>query len=143
MKGASLTTDEALELMRRVEREPLAAGAPQMRQRAFEWAMSSKELGDITVETRYLSELENSNYPFKGEMLMQYVFGMAVWKMTGDSLRTDYQTQVEAGLRSVLAAYKNMLVADAKLREPSLDSLDEIRRRGRLRDYIREIDARP
>ena len=141
-KGASLTTEEALEIMRRVEREPLSAEAPELRRTALEWVVNSKELGDLSIETSYLRELENSTWPFKGEMVIQYLLGSATWKLTGDSLRNDRLAQAEAGLRSVLAAYKNMLAADAKLREPSLDDLDEIRRQGKLRLYIRDIDSK-
>jgi hypothetical protein len=141
-KGASLTTEEALEIMRRVEREPLSAEAPELRRTALEWIVSSKDLGDLSIETSYLRELENSTWPFKGEMVIQFLFGSAIWRMTGDSLRSDPLAQAEAGLRSVLAAYKNMLAADAKLREPSLDDLDEVRRLGKLRSYIRDIDSK-
>jgi hypothetical protein len=141
-QGSSLTTEEALEIMRRVEREPLSAEAPGLRRTALDWVVNSKELGDLSIETSYLRELENSNWPFKGEMVIQFLFGSAIWRMTGDSLRSDPLAQAEAGLRSVLAAYKNMLAADAKLREPSLDDLDEVRRLGKLRAYIRDIDSK-
>jgi hypothetical protein len=136
---ADLTVDQALAMMRRVEQEPLAAGATEIRRKAFEWVARSKQVGTIEVDTDYLHDLEEW-YPFKGEMLMQYVFGMVTWKLAGDSLREDRKTQIEAGLRSVLAAYKNILAADPKLHESFLDRLDGIRKLGKLREYIDRVD---
>jgi hypothetical protein len=39
----------------------------------------------------------------------------------------------------MITAYRNMLQADAKLRDHFLDELDQLRRLGKLRDYIERI----
>jgi hypothetical protein len=131
-----------LEKMRRVEREPLTAEAPDLRREAFEWVVSSPDLGGFEADASWVGELDRGNYPFKGEMMMQFVFGMVLWRFSGEVTSGDKIAQVEGGFRSMIAAYRNILLADKNLRDPWLNQLDEIRRTGKLRAYIEEIEGR-
>jgi hypothetical protein len=136
----TISRDSAVAIMKRLEAAPLAPGAVQDRQRAFEWIAANEELGGIAIDGRYLRPLEESDYPFAGEMLMQFAFGMAMYRMTPDGEASEHAEQVEAGLRSVITAYRNMVQADIKLGTKFLDDLDQIRRLGRLREYIAKVD---
>jgi hypothetical protein len=140
LPATSLSRDSAIAIMKRLEREPLAPGATADRQRAFEWLAANDELGGIAIDGRYLKPLEDSDYPFAGELLMQYGFGMALYRMTPEGAVSERAAQVEAGLRSVIATYRNMVQADIKLGTKFLDDLDQIRRLGRLREYIEKVD---
>jgi hypothetical protein len=139
LERSTLTRDEAIALMRALESAPLAPGATDDRQRAFAWIASSDEL-EIAIDGRYLKPLEDSEYPFAGELLMQFAFGMAMHRLSPEGAASEYAAQVEAGLRSVIAAYRNMVQADVKLGDKFLDDLDQIRRLGRLREYIAKVD---
>lgn len=137
---STLSRDSAIAMMRRLESAPLAAGATVDRQRAFEWVASNDELRDIAIDGRYLKPLEESEYPFAGELLMQFAFGMAMHRLTPEGSESEHASQVEAGLRSVIAAYRNMVQLDVNLGDRFLDDLDQIRRLGRLREYIAKVD---
>lgn len=140
LSPSTLSRDSAIAIMRRLEQAPLAAGATSDRQRAFEWLASSEELSGIAIDGRYLKPLEDSDYPFAGELLMQFGFGMALYRLSPDGAASEYPAQVEAGLRSVITTYRNMVQADIKLGNRFLDDLDQIRRLGRLGEYIAKVD---
>lgn len=140
--GDDSTRTAMLEMMRTVEREPLAATAPAMRTRAFDWVASAPELRGFDMDAQYLDELDRGVYPFKGEMMMQYIFGMVLWRFSPEGTSSDRIAQAEAGLRSMIAAYRNILQSDRKLSDPWLDRLDELRRLGRLRAFVEEFEAR-
>ncbi|MBC8144131.1 MAG: hypothetical protein H7X80_01030 [bacterium] len=135
-----ISRDSAIAIMRRLETDPLAAGATMDRQYAFEWLASSDEMKGIAIDGRYLQPLEESDYPFAGELLMQFAFGMALHRLSAESAASDHASDVEAGLRSVIATYRNMVQLDVNLSDKFLDDLDEIRRLGRLRAYIEKVD---
>src|SRR5688500_18010485 len=63
-----------LEAMRRLEREPLAAGAGELRRRTFAWIATAPQISGIDLDASYVSELERGTYPFQGEMMMQFFF---------------------------------------------------------------------
>lgn len=137
---STMSRDSALALMRALEAAPLAPGATVDRQRAFEWLASTDELDGIAIDGRYLRPLEESEYPFAGELLMQFGFGIAMYRMSPEGEASEHAEQVEAGLRSVIATYRNMVREDVKLGDRFLDDLDQIRRLGRLREYIAKVD---
>lgn len=137
---SSLTRDEAIAIMRALEADPLADVAPQNRERVFAWVVSDPSLRGMAIDGRYLERLEESDYPFAGELLMQFAFGMAMYRLSPEGVEADHEASVEAGLRSVIAAYRNMAQADTKLGDRFLDDLDQIRRLGRLREYVRKVD---
>lgn len=136
------TRAAVLEMMRTLEREPLSAQAPFLRDRAFAWVATAPETRTLEIDASYLKELDNGNYVFKGEMMMQFVFGMVLWRFSPEGEGGGRIAQVEGGLRSMIAAYRNILLADKKLTDPWLDRVDELRRLGKLRGYAEELEAR-
>ncbi len=141
LEQTSLATERALETIRELEQFPLSAEAPKQREQLLAWVVTSPEVGDIEVVTSYLDNFEESPHPFAGALLMQYLFGMAKWKVTDGKNTTDNHAMVESGLRSVLAAYKSMTARDRNLHDPFLDDLDRIRQLGNLEEYIQEVDS--
>ena len=140
--GADSTRAIVLEMMRTLEREPLSAQAGSLRSRAFEWVATTSDLRDFDMDASILEPLENGVYPFNGELMMQFVFGMVLWRFSPEGAAEDRVAQVEAGLRSMIVAYRNILLADKKLTDPWLDRLDELRRLGRLRSFVEDLEAR-
>ena len=143
--GSGAVEDSArsamLEIMRRVEREPLSAEAPDLRSQAFTWVVSAPDLKGFDIDASYVDPLDKGVYPFKGEMMMQFVFGMVLWRYSPESTGGVKAAKIEAGLRSMIAAYRNIVQMDRNLKDPWLEHLDELRRLGRLRAYVEEIEA--
>jgi hypothetical protein len=135
------TRSAILEIMRRVEREPLAADAPDLRNQAFTWVVSTPDLKGFDIDASYVDPLDKGVYPFKGEMMMQFVFGMVLWRYSPEAAAGGKVAKIEAGLRSMIAAYRNIVLMDRNLKDPWLERLDELRRLGRLRAYVEEIEA--
>jgi hypothetical protein len=144
-QGGSIVEDSTrsaiLEIMRRVEREPLAAEAPDLRTQAFTWVVSTPDLKGFDIDASYVEPLDKGVYPFKGEMMMQFVFGMVLWRYSPEAAAGGNVAKIEAGLRSMIAAYRNIVLMDRNLKDPWLERLDELRRLGRLRAYVEEIEA--
>lgn len=141
LEGASLPREQALEYMRFVEEQPLAGEAQQRRRLAFEWLVAAKELKGVAFDASLIEPLNGSSYVFNGELMMQYFFGHAMWALSPQASGADPQSGAEAGLRSMIAAYRNIVQLDAKLREPWLEWLDRMRREGRLRTYVDSVMA--
>lgn len=138
--SGAINTDTAMAIMRRLEAAPLAAGATAERQRVFEWLASTDQLEGIAIDGRYLDKLESTEYPFAGELLMQFAFGIAMHRVSLDGVASEHIDEVEAGLRSAITAYRNIVQTDFKLADKFLEDLDQIRRLGRLRAYIEKVD---
>jgi hypothetical protein len=123
-------------MIRRLEIEPLGAEATRMRQALFVWMVGSERLQGFDAATGPIDGLESSSNSYREELMLQFLFGGAGWVVRSAPDSSDLAAQQEAGIRSMLAAYKNMAQVDANLADPFLDKLDEIRRMGELRDYI-------
>jgi hypothetical protein len=132
--------DSAVIAVRALEADPTAPAAPALRKRLFEWVLTSKSLRGFDASTRPIDDLERSEYPYKDELMMQFIFGGAAWRIAADS-SADLTMQQEAGVRSLLAAYRNVIQFQPSLRDQFLDRLDELRRRGELRGYIQRGNA--
>jgi hypothetical protein len=137
---SAIPRDTALAMMKRLESAPLAASAVEERRLAFEWLAANAELGQLGIEGQYLKPLVEGDYPFAGELLMQFAFGMAMHRFTPEGETGEPEAEIEAGLLSVITAYRNMKQLDIKLGDRFLDDLDQIRRLGRLRAYIAKVD---
>ncbi len=141
LAGASLTRSKALEYMRFCEERPLASEANDRRRLAFEWVAASDDLADVDIDASFVDPLDDVGYPFSGELMMQYVFGAAGHALSDDSTRRDPTALAESGLRSMIAAYRNIVQLDPKLREPWIERLEQLRREGRLRSYVDSVAA--
>ncbi|MEO5930505.1 MAG: hypothetical protein ABIR47_11280, partial [Candidatus Kapaibacterium sp.] len=103
-------------------------------------------LAGFETATAPIDQLQASAYPYKEELMMQYIFAGAAWHLTMRDTSTTIVDQQIAGVKGLLTAYKNLLVRDATLRAPMIDSLDDVRRRGTLRAYIQRknsLDGKP
>jgi hypothetical protein len=135
-----ISRDSVPELVRRLERDPLDRSAQVLRRRLFAW-MTAADLGGCPIDAVYIAalerDLESADYPYREELSMQYMFGAACAALAPEGLK-DCHDGVEAGLRSMIAAYRNMVQIDRSLRNGALDSLDQVRRLGRLGSYIQD-----
>jgi hypothetical protein len=143
---AHLPDDSALILIRMLENDPLMADGPSLRSRLFAWVIASPSLAGFETATAPIDPLGTSAYPYREELLMQYIFAGAAWHMTVRDTSATIVDQQIAGVKSLLTAYKNLLLRDGSLHASLIDSLDDARRRGTLRACIQRknlLDGKP
>lgn len=134
--------DSAAVLVQLLEQEPFAPDAAERRARLFAWLIGSERLGGFDAATRPIDSLERSGHAHVEELTLQYMFGGAVWKLRTPRDSFDLVGQQAAGIRSMIAAYRNMVQRNPALRAAWLDRLDELRRRGELQWYCRTENAK-
>lgn len=132
-----ISTVEALELIAALEQEPFSPVATAQRNVLTAWLVASPDVGPLTVDDRAIKPLQESDYPYSPELFLQYMFGMA----RAQALKTGAPQPevIESGLRSLLAAYKSIIAAEADMRNPFLDTLDRLRQQGKLAEYVRSL----
>src|SRR5205085_7243529 len=75
-------------------------------------------------------------YQYAGEILIQYMFSMAVLVIQHPEMANDPNAQQVAGVRGALRAYRAILGSRPDARSPGLDSLMEVESRGGLPEFI-------
>ena len=137
---SAIATAEALPLITALEQTPFSADAAAQRTVLTAWTVASPDIGPLVVDDRYIVHLQEGTHPYGSELFLQYMFGLARAQATMEG--PSHADVIESGLRSLLAAYKSMVLADNSLHDRFLDDLDDLRRRGKLREYIIGIDRR-
>lgn len=132
-----LDDSSAVAAIRRLESDPLDSAAADLRQHLFIWLVASPNLTDFSSDTPPIDELQNSDFPYREQLLLQYLFGSAAWAVSG--VAGDLADQREAGLRSLIAAYRSIVQRQPAKRDAFIDMLDGLRRKGELRSYILQL----
>ena len=134
--ASSLPDDRArfVSITRSLEVAPLQPNARADREWALSWLT---EAPDVSV-TACLSSLGGmeQDYPYAGEILLQYLFSMAVLVIEHPEMTNDLNAQQVAGVAGALGAYRAILGSEPDARSPSLDTLLETERQGRLPEFI-------
>jgi len=134
----------AVEVTRRLEREPLGKAADADRRWLFQWIV---EIPDIMVSSCSgpLSVLPGDESGRHGtELFVQSVFGMAAFLVENPKKKDDWIAVQTAGIESVLAAYRSLLKKEPEARWPELDALAEAKKKGKLRALVeKEVDCEP
>lgn len=138
--AALLDDSSAVAAIRRLEADPLDSGAADLRRHLFLWLVASPKLQNFASDTPPVDELQKSDFPYREELLLQYLFGSAAWVISGAP--GDLTDQQEAGLRSLIAAYRSMVQREPAHRDAFIDMLDGLRRKGELRGYIQRLRER-
>lgn len=139
-RGPSTSAERtrAVDVTRRLERDPLGPGASGDRRWLIQWIV---DIPDIEVRgcpgpLDVLKQDDGSRY---GKVLfVQSMFGMAAFLIEHPRERRDWVKVQLAGMESVLRAYRSLLDSEPGARWKELDLLLEARRRGRLREVIEE-----
>jgi len=134
----SLSDDSAAVLVRALEEDPLGEDATRLREELLQWGAASEMLQQFTPQTAPIDELQSSSYRYREELFLQYLLGAAAHAATPHGM-FDVIEQQAAGIRSMLAAYRNIVQRDRSMTHPFLERLDDIRRRGELRSYIQQF----
>ncbi|HMT07419.1 MAG TPA: hypothetical protein PKA82_05395 [Pyrinomonadaceae bacterium] len=73
---------------------------------------------------------------FKGELLMQMTFGMAVFKLENPDKKDDEKAATLAGVESMLRTYAVMLSENEKAKNTELDNLVAKEKSGELKALV-------
>jgi hypothetical protein len=129
----------AVEVTRRLEREPLGKKAEADRRWLFQWIL---DIPDVQVTScsgpleTLIADEEDERHG--RDLYVQSVFGMAAFLIEKPSKSDDWVAVQTAGIESVLRAYRAMRHADDGVRWPELDRLESARRSGKLERIVRE-----
>ena len=128
----------AVEITRRLERDPLGAGASKDRRWLIQWIL---EIPDIEVPEcpGPLDVLKEDGGRRHGRILYaQSAFGIAAFLIKHPHEKSDWLEVQLAGIESVLKAYRSLLAAEPDGHWTELDLLLETQREGKLGDVIEE-----
>jgi hypothetical protein len=129
----------ALDVTRRLERDPFGKKAEADRRWLFQWIL---DIPDVQVTScsgpleALISDVEDGRHG--RDLYVQSVFGMAAFLIEKPGKSDDWIAVQRAGIESVLRAYEAMRHADDEVRWPELDKLESARRAGKLEQVVRD-----
>lgn len=115
-----------------LEQKPFDPNAPAARQWGFKWVADTDEVSVVLCSEMMKLVPEKKN-KFKGELLMQLTFGIAVFKLENPDKKTDEGAATLSGLESMLRTYEVMLKENEKAKNAELDALLVKRSNGELK----------
>ena len=126
-------------ITRSLEEAPLQPNARADRDWALRWLTDAPDVS-VNVCLSSLGNMEEG-YQYAGEILLQYMFSMAVLVIQHPDMANDPNARQVAGAAGALRAYRAILGSRPDATSRRLDSLMEIERRGGLPEFIRGSSA--
>ena len=131
--------DQLLQYTRRLESNPFDEDAATMRRWLIAWITASPDIR-VTVCNIFGPVLGN-NVPHESELLVQAMFGNAVYQIEHPD-RTDGELDRQlAGVESLLKAYSAIVASKSDARIAYFDDLLKHQEEGTLRDFLSPIVA--
>jgi len=115
-----------------LEREPFHKDAPAARNWGFKWLVETDEV-TVTLCSETMKLIPEKKNKFKSELLMQFNFGLAIFKLENPDRKTDEGAATLAGLESMLRTYEVMLKENEKAKNAELDAMLVKRDNGELK----------
>lgn len=141
--GATTPQDRArfVSVTRALETNPLDPGLQDDREWALRWLT---EAPDVSVEIclDILGDAGRKSYPYAGEMLFQYSFGMGAFVIEHPEAANDKDAQQLAGMESALKAYSAIVRVRPDGRLKSYDALLAAQSQGALPEAVRKAAAK-
>ncbi len=120
---------------RLLEKKPFDPAAAGAREWGFRWLVETDEVS-VSLCSDTMKLIPEKKNKFKSELLMQFSFGMAVFKLENPDKRSDENAANLAGIESVLKTYEAMVAANDKAKNAELDSLIAKRDSGDLKAVV-------
>ncbi|HSK70977.1 MAG TPA: hypothetical protein VK892_04735 [Pyrinomonadaceae bacterium] len=120
---------------RLLEKKPFDSNASAARNWGFKWVVDTDQVS-VVLCSETMKLIPEKKNKFKGELLMQFTFGMAVFKLENPDRKTDENAAQLAGLESMLRAYEAMVAENAKAKNAELDALLIKRDNGELKALV-------
>ena len=118
-----------------LEKMPFDKNAASAREWGFKWVADTDEVSVVLCSDTMKLIPEKKN-KFKSELLMQFTFGMAVFKLENPDQKNDENAAQLAGLESMLKTYAVMVAENPKAKSPGMDELVEKRDKGELKAMV-------
>jgi hypothetical protein len=125
---------------RLLEKKPFDANADAARKWGFKWVGDTNQVS-VVLCSDTLKLIPDKKNKFKGELLMQHLFGIAAFKLENPDQKDDEKAAQLAGLESMLRAYEAMVAANEKAKNAELDALLVKRGNGELKAMIDAADC--
>ncbi len=118
-----------------LEQKPFDPNAAAAREWGFKWVVDTDE---VTVQlcSESMKLIPEKKNKFKSELLMQFTFGTAVFKLENPDKKKDETAATLAGLKSVLRTYEAMVAANEKAKNAELDAMLVKRGNGELKSLV-------
>lgn len=107
---------------RLLEKKPFDANANAARQWGFKWVADTDDVS-VVLCSDTMKLIPDKKNKFKSELLMQFTFGMAVFKLENPDKKDDENAAQLAGLESMLKTYEVMVTENEKAKNAELDAL--------------------
>src|SRR5215213_8566609 len=118
-----------------LEKKPFDPQADAVRKQGFLYVSETDEVS-VVLCSETMKLIPEKKNKFKGELLMQFTFGMAVFKLENPDKKTDEDAAQLAGLESMLRAYQAMIAENEKAKNAELDALLVKRGNGELKTLV-------
>lgn len=120
---------------RLLEKKPFDPNADAARKWGFMWVADTDEVS-VVLCSETMKLIPEKKNKFKGELLMQFTFGMAVFKLENPDQKDDENAAQLAGIESMLKSYEVMVTENNKAKNAELDALLVKRNNGELKALI-------
>lgn len=118
-----------------LEEKPFDEKAKSYRENAFLYLVETKDVSVVVCTDVTKDALKKKN-KFGGELLMQYSFGTAVFKLSNPDRKDDENAAQLAGIESMLKSYEAMVAENPKAKFQGMDDLIAKRDNGELKTLI-------
>jgi hypothetical protein len=120
---------------RLLEKKPFDPNADAARKWGFMWVAETDEVSVVLCSNTMKLIPEKKN-KYKAELLMQFTFGMAVFKLENPDKKNDENAAQLAGLESMLRTYEVMVAEKSEAKNADLDVLLTKRDNGELKTLV-------
>jgi len=138
-RGPSTAAERAkvIDLTNKLETDPLNPQAEEWRVWLAKWI---DEVPDVIVPIcpGLLPQLLRANRNYSHELAMQVVYSSTAFIVEHPEQQVDQQAVFQAGVDGMLKAYQSILKAKPQARWYFLDSLIQMRDKGKLKEYLRK-----
>jgi hypothetical protein len=132
----------AVELTRKLEKQPLARSSNQDRAWLLEFIVEAPDFEVKSCKGPLDALGKDEENPYARLLYVQSVFGMAAFLFENPKKAEDWASIQAAGIESTLRAYESLLKADPDARWKELDRLLAARGKGKLRALVEKEMAR-
>jgi hypothetical protein len=129
-----------VDIVHRLERDPLNAGLQADRQWAMQWLRDAPDVS-INVCLDPLGGVDKANYAYAPEIVVQYMFSMAAFVIQHPEKKNDPDGQQMVGVGAALNAYRSILRDRPTAKSARLDKLMTMQIRGELPAFVQKAYA--
>lgn len=123
-----------------LEKKPFDPNAKAARTWGFKWVTDTDDVS-VVLCSETMDLIPNKKNKYKSELLMQFTFGMAVFKLENPDKKNDEDAAQFAGLESMLRTYEVMVNEKKKAKSKKMDELLAKRDNGELKTMVEESDC--